>query len=318
MNKVFLLLLVLSIGALFISLIKPSLLKLKSRKKGIWVSVVGIIVFFMLVGVTSPPLPPKDITPSVATNTFDQNSIAPDQQIDTGTPVKTNTISQTSSPAVSPNSNSPVIVSNKNNRTGPDGIYPNLTLSPGDVLTTDTSQVCTSGYSSSVRNVPLSEKKQVYAEYGVSYPQPEGAYEVDHLISLELGGSNDIKNLFLEAAEPRPGFHEKDKVENYLHSQVCSGKMTIQEAQKGIVDDWYKYYLIITPGQSAPTSTIPAPKSSTTNPTTTNTPTSGPQVKKSTSGLCHEKGTQYYDKTQQYTSYDSIDACLASGGRLPK
>ena len=130
-------------------------------------------------------------------------------------------------------------------KAGPITIYPNPKLTPGDVLTTNKDEVCTKGYSKGVRNVSLSVKKQVYAEYNVSYPQPQGANEVDHFISLELGGSNDIKNLWLEPASPTPGFHEKDKVENYLHEQVCNGSMTLVEAQKEIATDWYKVYLSI-------------------------------------------------------------------------
>jgi len=41
-------------------------------------------------------------------------------------------------------------------------------------------------------------------------------------------------------------------------------------------------------------------------------------VKKSSTGICHAPGTTYYEKTKTYTSYDTVDACLASGGRLPK
>ena len=44
----------------------------------------------------------------------------------------------------------------------------------------------------------------------------------------------------------------------------------------------------------------------------------GPQVKKSTNNICHEKGTTYYNKTKNFTPYDSIEACLESGARLPK
>ena len=127
---------------------------------------------------------------------------------------------------------------------GDPSLYPKSNLTPGDVFPNVTSeQVCTSGYSSAVRNVPVSEKKEVYSEYGYSYPQPAGAFEVDHFISLELGGSNDIKNLWPEPADPKPGFHEKDKVENYLHQQVCIGKETLQQAQEEIKDDWYAIYL---------------------------------------------------------------------------
>ena len=84
-------------------------------------------------------------------------------------------------------------------------------------------------------------KNQVYASYGITAHAP-GQYEVDHFIPLELGGSNDITNLFPEAAEPKPGFHEKDKVENYLHDQVCNGSISVLDAQYKIANDWFAVY----------------------------------------------------------------------------
>ncbi len=115
---------------------------------------------------------------------------------------------------------------------------PDLGCTPGAIFPDATvAQICTPGYSSSVRNVSQSDKEAVYAAYGITSHEP-GQYEVDHLISLELGGSNDIANLWPEAADPRPGFHEKDKIENYLHDQVCSGSMTLQQAQAAIATDW--------------------------------------------------------------------------------
>jgi hypothetical protein len=153
--------------------------------------------------------------------------------------IPTNT-SNTSSPSVPPvqkEAPKDMVKSNLN---------PNPELTPGDVYANITSEdVCESGYSGRVRNVPASEKKKVYVEYGIPYPQPEGAYEVDHFISLELGGSNDIKNLWPEPTNPTPGFHQKDKVENYLHKQVCDGKMSLGEAQDKIRKDWYAVYLNI-------------------------------------------------------------------------
>lgn len=190
-------------------------------------------------------------------------------------------------------------------------LYPDPTLTPGDVLTSDVSQICMSGYTATVRDVPLSEKKEVYAEYGVSYPQPTGTYEVDHFIPLELGGSNDIKNLWLEPASPTPGFHQKDQFENYEHREVCSGAITIQEAQQRMVTDWYKYWLQETgSNQGINTQSVTKPQ--------TTAGTSDPEVKKSSTGICHKKGTTYYDRTINFTPYNSIEACLASGGRLPK
>ncbi len=121
------------------------------------------------------------------------------------------------------------------------GSYPDHACTPGAVFSVTADEVCTPGYSSGVRSVSESTKNQVYTEYGIQ-THSTGEYEVDHFISLELGGSNDIANLFPEAAEPSPGFHEKDKVENYLHQQLCSGSMTLSEAQREISTDWVSVY----------------------------------------------------------------------------
>jgi hypothetical protein len=122
------------------------------------------------------------------------------------------------------------------------GALPDLGCTPGALMAGATKdQVCTPGYASSVRNVPTSVKDQVYAEYGIASRFP-GQYEVDHLVSLQLGGSNDIANLWPEAASPTPGFHEKDQVENYLHDQVCKGMIALPQAQIEIAINWLQVY----------------------------------------------------------------------------
>ncbi len=119
---------------------------------------------------------------------------------------------------------------------------PDAACTPGAIFADVTKdQVCVPGYSKGVRDVPQAVKNQVFDEYGIT-SHGTGEYEVDHLISLELGGSNDIANLWPEAAEPRPGFHEKDKVENYLHAQVCNGTMSMADAQNIIATDWLSVY----------------------------------------------------------------------------
>lgn len=120
---------------------------------------------------------------------------------------------------------------------------PDLACTPGAIFTNATvEQICVKGYTKTVRNVSTKLRKQVFAEYGISYPQPRGAYEVDHFIPLALAGSNDIANLFPEAAEPAPGFHEKDVVEVYLQREVCSGRVTLSVAQRQIATDWLAVY----------------------------------------------------------------------------
>jgi hypothetical protein len=119
---------------------------------------------------------------------------------------------------------------------------PNPQLTPGDVLTTDANPVCVSGYTKTVRNVPESLKEQVFSEYGVFNRQP-GDYEVDHLIPLELGGSNSIRNLWAQSYVSSPlNAHVKDRLENTLHDLVCAGRLKLKAAQRLIATDWQNAY----------------------------------------------------------------------------
>lgn len=151
------------------------------------------------------------------------------------------------------------------------GALPDPACTPGAIFPDATQeQICKPGYSQNVRDVPDSEKNEVYAEYGIR-EHTAGEYEVDHLISLELGGSNDIANLWPEAAEPRPGFHEKDKVENELHDEVCQGTMTLSEAQAGIANYWLAFYSGFVPtGSNKPQATSTAGRQSQATPTAGN------------------------------------------------
>src|SRR3954470_5344394 len=102
--------------------------------------------------------------------------------------------------------------------------------------------VCRPGYASSVRNVSESTKDAVYRAYGMRRHFDGEDGEVDHLVSLELGGSNGRANLFPEAASPRPGSHEKDRLENALHRDVCAGRISLRRAQRLIAGNWVAAY----------------------------------------------------------------------------
>ncbi len=41
-------------------------------------------------------------------------------------------------------------------------------------------------------------------------------------------------------------------------------------------------------------------------------------VKKTKSGICHPPASSYYDRTNNYRPFDTVESCLDSGGRLPK
>jgi hypothetical protein len=127
---------------------------------------------------------------------------------------------------------------------GQDRVLPDPNLTPGEIMSAVTKEdICAPGYSQSVRHVPESEKKQVYQEYNMQPHKSPCPCEVDHLVSLELGGSNDIKNLWPQPYSGVWNAHMKDRLENWLHREVCKGNMTLQEAQAAIRGDWTKAYI---------------------------------------------------------------------------
>ncbi len=126
---------------------------------------------------------------------------------------------------------------------------PRPSLTPGVALHVGVAKICTSGYASSVRDVPDAEKSRVYERYGVTWVPYR--HEVDHLISLELGGSNAIDNLWPEPYAGRWGARTKDVLENRLHDLVCSGQLSLAAAQHQEASDWvaaYRRYVVTSQG----------------------------------------------------------------------
>ncbi len=103
-------------------------------------------------------------------------------------------------------------------------------LNPNVTQATIDSTICVRGWTATVRppasyTSPL--KVQQMPEYGET--GPTSGYQEDHLISLELGGNpNDPRNLW---PEPYPRAADVDKIENELNAKVCSGALTLSQAQ---------------------------------------------------------------------------------------
>lgn len=216
-------------------------------------AVVLMAVFAACGGGTPPPVAPS--VPAVASaSTADATAPAP-PELTPAASDQAGPLAPTSKPTSAPTAPPSLMVAEaqpspafapgpatKHDGCKARGALPDPACTPGAVMTKDLDVVCHRG-TRERRHVEASVHKLAFSEYGYAFPQPRGAFEVDHLVPLELGGDNTIENLWAEPAKPKPGFHEKDKVENYLHKQVCSGAMTLDEAQKEIATDWVNVWM---------------------------------------------------------------------------
>ena len=93
------------------------------------------------------------------------------------------------------------------------------------------STVCRKGYTRTIRpSVDYTNvlKERQLRQYGLR--GPPSAFQEDHLISLELGGNpTDPRNLW---PEPYPRAAAVDQIENDLNHRVCTGSLTLAEAQR--------------------------------------------------------------------------------------
>jgi hypothetical protein len=123
-------------------------------------------------------------------------------------------------------------------------------LSPDVTQDTIQSTICVAGYSGRVRP-PTSYTSPLERQLLVAYGRPGASpadFELDHLISLELGGApRDVANLWPEAYAGDANARQKDVVENYLHAEVCAGRLPLSQAQRMIATDWVSVYHQIRP-----------------------------------------------------------------------
>lgn len=119
---------------------------------------------------------------------------------------------------------------------------PDLRLTPGATVPVTKNEVCGEAAAGAAPVVPASLKRKVFELYEVTPPQPD-AYEVDYLITPELGGATDIRNLW-----PEPygntvwNARVKDQLEERLHRMVCHGDVDLATAQHDISADWIAAY----------------------------------------------------------------------------
>lgn len=119
---------------------------------------------------------------------------------------------------------------------------PNLTPGAAQTIPAD---ICLVTPREDASAIPVAERKEVFREYGIDYRRA-GQYELDHLITPALGGTDDIHNLWPEPYNSTEwNAHVKDQIEDLLHQMVCSGQVDLPTAQREIATNWidaYKHY----------------------------------------------------------------------------
>ena len=191
-------------------------------------------------------------------------------------------------------------------------LRPDPVMTPGGVLPVTKEDICVPGYSKKVRNVPIGVKRKVYDAYGITQHKT-GEYEIDHLISLQLGGSNSVKNLWPQSYLTQPwNAHVKDALENRLHSEVCKGHLDLATAQREIATDWIaayqKYFrtqLPLTKGAGRPRASRRSPFSASP---AVQSGTGGKVWVNLKSGKYFPPGSRYYGKTKEGLYLSEADA----------
>jgi len=144
------------------------------------------------------------------------------------------------------------------------GLLPDPSCTPGSVDPAVTqasigSTICRDGWTSTVRPPEAQTENFKWNVAERAYGQSNVSGELDHLVPLELGGSNDATNLWVEAG-PLP--NPKDAVEDALNHQVCDGTLTLRAAQRQIARNW----LAVAASLGLPTGSAPAPPASAPSP----------------------------------------------------
>lgn len=123
---------------------------------------------------------------------------------------------------------------------------PNRAVSPGIVRTKDLKELCDKSFrTGKFRHTTHKMKVDVCHKYGIMTGCPGPNWELDHIISLTVGGADEEGNLFpQDILQARI----KDKLERTLgttHGLVCQGKVPIEQAQEWLANDWVTGYEMV-------------------------------------------------------------------------
>ncbi len=118
---------------------------------------------------------------------------------------------------------------------------PRRTLTPGSTRAVQVADLCSNQELGNDPPVSPSLEQAVFREYGVPASSRKD-YELDYLITPELGGVDSIQNLWPQPHSSIWNARVKDQLEDQLHQLVCQGKVQLATAQSDIASDWIAAY----------------------------------------------------------------------------
>jgi hypothetical protein len=125
-----------------------------------------------------------------------------------------------------------------------EGPKPKAGLTPGETRPIAIAEICRRPEAEVIANIPEGTRRKVFAEYGIS--SRSDSFEVDYLITPDLGGTESLRNLWPQPYSVRWNARVKDRLEERLHELVCAGKLDLPTAQRAIAVNWidaYKKYV---------------------------------------------------------------------------
>lgn len=198
------------------------------------------------------------------------------------------------------------------------GRLPDSRCTPGSIDPAVTqadiaSTICRDGYTATVRPPEAATEHFKWDESVPAYGFAASVSgELDHLVPLELGGSNDAANLWPEAGQlPNP----KDDVEGTLRRAVCGGQVSLAAAQRAIAADWEtadsRLGVTVAAAPPAPDHASAAPSSAAQpHPDTTSAAGGGSVVHPG--AFCSPTGAT------GHTSHGTAMRCASKGGAEPR
>jgi hypothetical protein len=183
---------------------------------------VGVVVGVVLALTSCDLQPPAPSTPTASATAAPSVTVsaAPTPASESPSPTPTRTPTHTTTPAED-------VLAGRTN--------------PAVTQATVHSTICVSGYTATIRP-PWSVTSKVKTEMAAEQHVSVADVILDHVVPLEGGGApgslTDHRNFMLQ---PRAQSYVKDRLEDEMRDDICSGRVPLHTAQVAMADGWQDY-----------------------------------------------------------------------------